>query len=91
MEFESSPVAVEVQPAPKELKGRESPPQQTTPPKPVEPPKVEAEPEPTDIRQFLRKHPNSDYDFVLKYFSKKQIEDSIRCGKIVKVRNKLKA
>ena len=40
--------------------------------------------EPTDIRQFLRKHPRSDYDFVLKYFTKKQINDALRIGKIIK-------
>lgn len=46
--------------------------------------------EPTDIRQFLRKHPRSDYDFVLKYFTKKQINDALKIGKIIKKGNILK-
>lgn len=46
--------------------------------------------EPTDIRQFLRKHPRSDYNFVLKYFTKKQINDALKIGKIIKKGNILK-
>ena len=55
-------------------------------------PKIEVDraSEPTDIRQFLRKHPNSEYTFVLQYFTKKQIEDAIKVGKIVKRGTKLK-
>ena len=43
-----------------------------------------SEPEPTDLRAFLRKHPRSEMDFVLKYFTKKQINDALRVGKIIK-------
>lgn len=46
--------------------------------------------EPTDIRAFLRKHPRCDYDFALKYFTKKQINDAIKIGKIIKKGNILK-
>ena len=46
-------------------------------------PKV-TDPEPTDLRAFLRKHPRSEMDFVLKYFTKKQINDALRVGKIIK-------
>ena len=44
----------------------------------------------TDIRQFLRKHPRCEYEFALKYFTKKQINDAIKIGKIVKKGNILK-
>lgn len=46
--------------------------------------------EPTEIRAFLRKHPRCEYDFVLKYFTKKQINDAIKIGKIIKKGNILK-
>ena len=46
--------------------------------------------EPTDLRQFLRKHPRSTMDFVLKYFTKKQVNDALRIGKIIKKGNILK-
>lgn len=90
MEFETTEVKVEVKEEP--IKQKEEKPVQPAQSVKQEPVKSESvEQEPTNIRQFLRKHPNSDYDFVLQYFSKKEIEDSIRCGKIIKVRNKLKA
>ena len=46
--------------------------------------------EPTDIRLFLKKHPNSAYDFVLQYFTKKQINDAIKIGRIIKKGNTLR-
>lgn len=46
--------------------------------------------EPTEIRAFLRKHPRCEYDFALKYFTKKQINDAIKIGKIIKKGNILK-
>lgn len=46
--------------------------------------------EPTEIRAFLRKHPRCEYDFALKYFAKKQINDAIKIGKIIKKGNILK-
>lgn len=46
--------------------------------------------EPTDIRQFLRKYPRSDINFVLQYFTKKQVNDAIKVGKIIKKGNILK-
>lgn len=51
---------------------------------------VDRSAEPTDIRAFLRKHPRCDYDFALKYFTKKQINDAIKIGKIIKKGNILK-
>lgn len=58
-------------------------------PKPVQVQEV-VEEEPTDLRKFLRKHPRCEYAFALKYFSKKQIDDAIKIGKIVKRGNILK-
>lgn len=46
--------------------------------------------EPTDLREFLRKYPNSEYDFVRKYFTKKQIDTAIKIGKIMKRGTKLR-
>lgn len=66
------------------------------PPQPQPPPVVPPQEstgrgsEPTDLRQFLRKHPRCEYDFALKYFTKKQINDAIKMGKIVKKGNILK-
>ena len=51
---------------------------------------VDRSSEPTDIRAFLRKHPRCEYDFALKYFTKKQINDAIKIGKIIKKGNILK-
>ena len=59
-------------------------------PKIVKEEKVDRSLEPTDIRQFLRKHPRSTMEFVLKYFTKKQINDALRIGKIIKKGNILK-
>lgn len=59
-------------------------------PKIVKEEQVDRSLEPTDIRQFLRKHPRSTMEFVLKYFTKKQINDALRIGKIIKKGNILK-
>lgn len=48
------------------------------------------EPEPTDLRQFIRKHPRCEYNFALQYFTKKQINDAIKVGKVIKRGNILK-
>lgn len=53
-------------------------------------PVVDRSTEPTDIRAFLRKHPRCEYKFALNYFTKKQIDDAIRIGKIIKKGNILK-
>ena len=39
---------------------------------------------PTDLVQFLRKYPKSEMTFVLKYFSKKEIDRCLLTGKIMK-------
>lgn len=44
---------------------------------------------PSDIRVFLKKNPNSDIDFVLKYYSKKEVEKALKLGRIYKKRGKL--
>ncbi len=43
-----------------------------------------------DIRAFLRKYPNSDINFLLQYYSAKQIEVALKTGKIVKRKDKFK-
>lgn len=44
---------------------------------------------PSDIRQFLRKHPMSTIDFVLQYYSKKDIDKALALGRIYKRKGKL--
>lgn len=71
----------------------------SVPPVPIMPPrqekKVDAEPkinredEPKDLREFLRKHPHSEVSFVLKYFSKKELQKAIMSGRIIKKGSKL--
>ena len=67
-----------------------------TPPTPAQvynPPKeqpVDRSAEPTDIRAFLRKHPRCEYDFAAKYFTKKQLNDAIKKGQIIRKGNILK-
>ncbi len=48
------------------------------------------EEEPTNIIEFLRKHPNSDVSYVLKYFSKKEIQNNLISGRIIKKGNKVR-
>lgn len=47
------------------------------------------EPEPTNLRDFLRKHPHSDLNFVLKYFSRKEVQKALALGQVIKKGNKL--
>ena len=72
----------------------ESKPKPSEPSTPVNPmfssPPVQ-EPEPTDLRRFLLKHPRSEISFVLQYFTKKQVEDAIKTGKVIKRGTRLKA
>lgn len=46
--------------------------------------------EPTELRAFLRKHPKCEMSIVLKYFSKKEVEQQIRMGKVIKRGNTLR-
>ena len=72
------------------------PPAQTKPQKPV--PVARPSPEqdfdrssePTDIRAFVRKHPRCEVQFALKFFTKKQIDDAVRLGRIIKKGNTLR-
>lgn len=48
------------------------------------------EPEPTDLRAFIRKHPRCDYDFATQYFTPKQIAMEIKKGRVIKKGNMLK-
>lgn len=71
----------------------------SVPPAPIMPPrqekKVDVEPkinredEPKDLREFLRKHPHSEVSFVLKYFSKKELQKAIMSGRVIKKGSKL--
>lgn len=72
------------------------PPAQTKPQKPV--PVARPSPEqdfdrssePTDIRAFVRKHPRCEVQFALKFFTKKQLDDAVRLGRIIKKGNTLR-
>ena len=44
---------------------------------------------PSDIREFLRQHPNSDIAYVQKFYSKKEIDKQLKMGRIYKRRGKL--
>lgn len=44
---------------------------------------------PRDIRDFLRKYPNSPIEFVLKYYDKKDVEKQVKLGRIYKRKGKL--
>lgn len=50
----------------------------------VKPPVQEPTQVPTDLRAFLRSNPNCRVEVALKYFSKKEIEDAIKRGRIIK-------
>ena len=52
-------------------------------------PKINREDEPKDLREFLRKHPHSEVSFVLKYFSKKELQKAIMSGRVIKKGSKL--
>ena len=77
MEFEEEPLVIPKTPA------------QLNIIKPVEE-KVDKSLEPTDLRQFLRKHPRSSMEYVSKYFTKKQINDALKSGRIIKKGNILR-
>ena len=51
---------------------------------------IDKDSEPREIRAFLRKHPKADITEVLKYFTKDQVRDAIKLGKVVKKGDKLK-
>lgn len=44
---------------------------------------------PSDIREFLRQHPNSDIAYVQKFYPKKEIDKQLKIGRIYKRRGKL--
>lgn len=44
---------------------------------------------PRDVRDFLKLHPNSDMSYVLKFYSKKDIDKQIKLGRIFKRKGKL--
>lgn len=44
---------------------------------------------PSDIRVFLKQHPNSDISYVAQFYSKKEIDKQIKLGRIYKKRGKL--
>lgn len=44
---------------------------------------------PSDIRMFLRQHPNSDMGYVLKFYPKKVVDKQLKLGRIYKRRGKL--
>lgn len=50
---------------------------------------IDRDSEPKTLREFLRKHPHSDVSFVLKYFSKKEVQKEIMMGTVIKKGNKL--
>ena len=44
---------------------------------------------PSDVREFLRQHPNSDIAYVQKFYPKKEIDKQLKMGRIYKRRGKL--
>lgn len=53
------------------------------------PEKEEAIVKPANIRDFIRQHPNSSIEFILKYYSKKEVDKALALGKIYKKKGKL--
>lgn len=92
IDFVDSPKSGSISPNP----GVVQPPAQYKPqkPVPVARPSPEQEfdrsSEPTDIRAFVRKHPRCEVQFALKFFTKKQIDDAVRLGRIIKKGNTLR-
>lgn len=92
IDFVDSPKSGSISPNP----GVVQPPAQPKPQKPV--PVARPSPEqdfgrssePTDIRTFVRKHPRCEVQFALKFFTKKQIDDAVRLGRIIKKGNTLR-
>lgn len=58
--------------------------------KPVEQVSVNKDSEPTDIRAFVRKYPRCEVSFALQYFTKKQIDDAVKLGRIIRKGNILR-
>lgn len=50
---------------------------------------VDRDSEPKTLKEFLRKHPHSEVSYVLKYFSKKEVQKEIMMGTVIKKGNKL--
>lgn len=44
---------------------------------------------PTDLRDFVKKYPNCEISFALKYFSRKEIDRQLNLGRIYKRKNRL--
>ena len=44
---------------------------------------------PSDIRVFLKQHPNSDMSYVLKFYPKKEVDKQLKLGRIYKRKGKL--
>lgn len=44
---------------------------------------------PSDIRTFIKQHPNSDVSFVLKFYPQKEINKQLKLGRIYKKKGKL--
>lgn len=44
---------------------------------------------PSDLREFLRQHPNSSVSYVMKYYTKKEIDKQIKMGRVYKKKGKL--
>lgn len=40
--------------------------------------------EPKDLRSFLRKHPNCEMSVIYKYFTKKEVQNALLAGKVIK-------
>ena len=50
---------------------------------------VDRDSEPKTLREFLRKYPHSEVSFVLKYFSRKEVQKAIMMGTVIKKGTKL--
>lgn len=44
---------------------------------------------PSDLREFVKMHPNCELSVVYKYYSKKEVEKQLRLGRVFKRKNKL--
>lgn len=92
-DFDVEPEFIELPPAPpSQYQEPQRKPQQVQPQQPTsaQSPIIDRSSEPTDIRAFVRKHPRCDIQFALNYFTKKQIDDAVRLGRIIKKGNILR-
>lgn len=92
-DFDVKPEFIESPPAPTpQYKEPQRKPQQVQPQQSTsaQSPIIDRSSEPTDIRAFVRKHPRCDIQFALNYFTKKQIDDAVRLGRIIKKGNILR-